>query len=116
MDRFKKFLVDNYFWIVLILFCGVYLNDCSQQKTNKSLVKQNRQLIIQNQELIQQLDTIKNDFVKKNELKLFIKIGGYEVVEMINQEISDVARSRANERAKQYKKRIDELENHLNNR
>jgi len=118
MDKIKNFLAENYFWIVLILFFGVYLQTCSQQRNNKALVRQNQQLIIQNHELIQQLDTIKHGFVNKEELQLYIKIGGYEVSENILNDFNDFARSRATptERSRYYQNRREEMELRLNNR
>ncbi|MCL2311218.1 MAG: hypothetical protein FWC41_01825 [Firmicutes bacterium] len=108
MEKIKNFLADNYFWIVLIIFIAIFFNTCSQTKTNKRLVRQNQQLI-------QQLDSIKRDFVKKDELQLYIKIGGYEVSENILNDFNDYARSKATptERSRYYQTRREELERQL---
>ena len=118
MDKIKNFLAENYFWIVLILFCGIYLNTCSQRRTNTDLVRQNQQLIVQNNDLIKQLDTLKHDFVNKEELQLYIKIGGYEVSENILNDFNDYARGKASptERSRYYQNRRQEMERILNNR
>ena len=118
MNKIKTFLADNYFWIVLVLFCCIYFNTCSQQRNNRDLIKQNKQLIIQNNDLLMQLDTLKHEFVNKEELQLYIKIGGYEMSENILNDFNDFARQRASptERSRYYQNRRYELEKILNNK
>ena len=76
MNKIKNFLAENYFWIVLELFCCIYLNTCSQQRNNRDLIKHNQQLILQNQEFLMQLDSLKHNFVNKQELNIMLRIEG----------------------------------------
>ena len=110
MEKIKNFLAENYFWIVLVLFFGVFMNTCSQTKTNKRLVRQNNQLIME-------LDSIKHNFVNKEELKLYIEIGVFNVSEYILNDFNDFARSKASptDRSRYYQTRRVELEKELKN-
>jgi hypothetical protein len=73
MEKIKDFLANNYFWIVMVLFFGIFLNTCSQTKTNKRLVRQNNQMVM---ELDSMRHEMKNYHVNKNELDLMLKIEG----------------------------------------
>ena len=76
MNKIKDFLAENYFWIVLVLFLGIFMNTCSQTNNNKRLLKQNNQLIQQNNEFLLQLESLKHDFVNKGELDIMLRIEG----------------------------------------
>jgi hypothetical protein len=116
MNKFKEFLGDNYFWIVLIIFVCIFMNTCSQQRNNKELIKQNQVLVLQNGELIKQLDSLKHEFVNKDELQLYLRIMQYSISEAIMVDFNDIARTRTSptERSRYYFDRIRGLETQLN--
>jgi len=112
MNNIKEFLADNYFWIVLIIFFLIFMNTCSQQRNNKELIKQNQVLTLQNEELIKQLDSLKHEFVNKDELQLYLRIMQYTISEAIMIDFNDIARTKTSptERSRYYSDRVRDLE------
>jgi hypothetical protein len=110
MKRFREFIENNFIVIILIFFIFILFRTCSTGSTNDKLVKQNSKLILE-------LDSIKHNYVNKEELQLYLKIQGYEDSENMLNDYNDFARSKASptERSRYYQNKREEAIHALSN-
>jgi hypothetical protein len=113
-NKLKDWLLENYFWLIYILFAVFLINTCSQ--TNKQ-TKINQKLVKQNNELVMQLDSLKRLIPTQEKIQLMLEISSLTTSENMLNDYNDFARSKASptERSRYYQKNRSDAIEKLNN-
>jgi len=109
-NKVKDWIAENFFWIAVILFTLIWLNDCSQSRTNEKLVKQNKQLVLE-------IDSLKRTIPNEERLILLYQKQMYEFLTNSLYDWNSVVRTtkRPDDAIMTYKEEIKKIDEKLSN-
>jgi len=109
LETLKNWFLDNYFWLVYILFVFLLFHMCSQ---NSKQIKINDKLAKQNMELVQQLDSLKNLIPTQRYLELIYEKKMYEFLKFSLYDNNAIVRqiTRPDDRIRMYDDEIKKIE------
>jgi hypothetical protein len=112
INKLKDWFLENYFWLVYILFVLLLINMCSQ---NSKQIKINDKLTKQNLELVLQIDSIKKQIPNQEYLELIYDKKMYEFLKLSLYDNNAIVRqiTRPDDRIRMYDDEIKKIEERL---